>query len=118
MQEILTIKGHRTNERFTKECTDVQVGNTRCEIRKKSFSRIEPKHVADAVERDEAVSVHVNIQECNIKVHEAMARQSILSSRKKRETATVKNKHNDDDDDLVGGGSQVQEVNKAGIRYI
>jgi hypothetical protein len=54
---VLTIKVHRTNECFTKECTDVQVGNTRCEFHKKSSSRLEAKLVANAIERDEAVSV-------------------------------------------------------------
>ena len=44
----------------------------------------------DAAERDVAVEQHINLQS-RLKVQEAMARESILSSRKKKESVTVKN---------------------------
>ena len=81
---------HHNNEQFTAQCTDVPVGGTRNDIQKKSMQRLEEKHAVDAAERDVAVEQHINLQS-RLKVQEAMARESILSSRKKKESVTVKN---------------------------
>jgi hypothetical protein len=98
---ILAIKVHRHNTCFTKECADVALGGppTRAEIRDKAEERKRKKREDDAVERQQAVSVRVAMQERTIRLQEKrartereMARENILSSRKKRETATVENK--------------------------
>lgn len=98
---ILTVKVHRHNTCFTKECADVAVSPppTRAEIRDKAEERKRKKREEDAVEREQAVQVRAAIQERSIRLQEkrakterAMARENILSSRKKRETATVTNK--------------------------
>lgn len=65
---------------------------TRVASRNKSSSRVEAACAEDAAERDKAVDIFVSIQENNLKVQEAMARESILSSRKKREAVMVENK--------------------------
>ena len=81
---------HHNNEQFTAQCTDVPVGGTRNDIQKKLMQRLEEKRAVNAAERDVAVEQHINLQS-RLKVQEAMARESILSSRKKRESVTVKN---------------------------
>jgi hypothetical protein len=54
---ILTVKVHRHNTCFTKECADVALGAppTRAEIRDKAEERKKKKREDDAVEREQAV---------------------------------------------------------------
>lgn len=69
----------------------MQVGDSRAVIRKKESTRLAAKRAVEAAERDEAVETRVKIQQRNVTMQEAIAKESILSSKKKRETATVKN---------------------------
>ncbi|KAL3770283.1 hypothetical protein ACHAWO_004410 [Cyclotella atomus] len=79
---ILTVKVHQHNTCFTKECADVALGGpaTRAEIRDK------------AEERKGRSERTIRLQEKRARTEREMARENILSSRKKRETATVENK--------------------------
>lgn len=88
---ILSVKVHRNNEQWTTNCADAPPGGNREEIRKKEASRVTTKRTEDARERDRAVETRVQLQAHNIKIQEAMANESILSSMKKRESATIKN---------------------------
>ena len=96
---ILTIKVHRHNTCFLKKCTGVKVGGTHNDVRRKSEKRLEAKQAEAAVEQDTAVQVRVQLQQHTLQMQEKrleldlmMGRESILSSRTKRETAAVENK--------------------------
>ena len=49
------------------------------------------KRAENAEERDRAVSTRADIQTRNLEVQESLAREYVLKSKKKRESATVKN---------------------------
>ena len=87
---ILSVKVHRNNKQWTTNCADAPPGGNRDEIRNKEAGRVATKHTEDAHERDHVIKTRVQLQTHNIKI-EAMTNESILSSMKKRESATIKN---------------------------
>ena len=60
-------------------------------MQKKLEKKVAAKQAEEAVERDRAINMHVELQTCNMMVQEAMAKESILSSKKKHYSMTVKN---------------------------
>jgi len=66
-------------------------GGTRDEIRPKEAKRVATRRADNAKERDRTVETRVELQTRNLHIQEGLARESILSSRKKRECATVSN---------------------------
>ena len=88
---ILSMKVHRNTTNWTQDCADAGPGGTRDEIRLKEAKRVATRRADNAKERDRAVETRVELQTRNLQIQEGLARESILSSRKKRECATVSN---------------------------
>ncbi len=82
---------HRSHPKFTGKCADNPAGITRATQRVNKNDREATKRAEDAVERERAIDIHVDaradIRERNLKVQEAMAAESILSSKRKRAKA-------------------------------
>jgi hypothetical protein len=88
---ILSVKVHRSSTNWTVDCTDSGPGGKRDDVRKKEAARVAKKRAENAEERDRAVSTRADIQTRNLEVQENLAREYVLKSKKKRESATVKN---------------------------
>ena len=82
---------HRSHPKFTGKCADNPAGITRATQRVNKNDREATKRAEDAVERERAIDIRVDaradIRERNLKVQEAMAAESILSSKRKRAKA-------------------------------
>ena len=82
---------HRSHPKFTGKCADNPAGITRATQCMNKNDREATKRAEDAVERERAIDIRVDaradIRERNLKVQEAMAAESILSSKRKRAKA-------------------------------
>ncbi len=90
-KHILSVKVHRKNADITTTPAAVPPGLTRNKQRQMQANKVHKECKAAAVERDAAVAVRVSMKKSQERSHNVMARESILSSQKKRETATIKN---------------------------
>lgn len=88
---ILSVKVHRKNQDVITVPAAAPPEMTRKEQRQMKTLKLQKQRKLAAEERDAAVAVRADLKAKEHKIREAMARESILSSRKKRETATIKN---------------------------
>jgi hypothetical protein len=88
---ILSVKVHRSTANWTVDCADAGPGGTRDKSREKEAKRVAAKRAEDAKERDRAVDTRVELQTRNLELQEGLVREFILSSKKKRESASVNN---------------------------
>ena len=82
---------HCSHPKFTGKCANNPDGITRATQRVNKNDWEATKRAEDAVERERAIDIHVDaradIRERNLKVQEAMAAESILSSKRKHAKA-------------------------------
>ena len=88
---ILSLKVHRKNPDLIAKPSDAVRGVNRKEQRDRKANRISQAREEAAREREEAISIRTAIQKKKLNIDEAMAKESIKSSKKKRETATIDN---------------------------
>ena len=88
---ILSLKVHRKNPDLITKPSDAGRGINRKEQRDRKADRTSQVREEAAREREEAISLRTEIQKKKLNINETMAKESIKSSKKKRETATIDN---------------------------
>ena len=90
-KHILSVKVHLKNADVTTIPVAVPPGLTRNKQRQIQADKIHKEREAAAVEHDAVVAVRVSMKKSQERINNVMARESILSSQKKRESAIIKN---------------------------
>lgn len=88
---VLSVKVHRHAGVFMKTPADASKSGTRASIRAKSRERMQEQRAEDRKQRNQSIEVRVEAQKRKLLMEERIAAEHIETSKKKRESASIKN---------------------------
>lgn len=88
---VLSVKVHRHAGVFMKTPADASKGGTRASVRAKSRERMQEQRAEDRKQRNQSIEVRVEAQKRKLLMEERIAAEHIETSKKKRESASIKN---------------------------